>query len=343
MNEELVKKINKAIATNDQETLEMLKQNYGFSLNIEKNDKVNMLELKTILERNNPEEIKKYQLDNNIKIDKIVRDENGNIKGILLNSTVTREKINPKDMVSDANYFRDLPCDNDLFIIYHLASMHGLLEQESDLIGAFILKWYNENKINIITKKGLFRKKLLLQFNDCDILDSLEKQLYNHIRNISIDNVIDKDIYTWVRKNRFEFNRLLQNIKIDSQIRLKNKGLILLEQNPGNTVVKENDTTYKRVLNSGKATILPKYKEYLNELVGFIKYIKDFSLLNEKGIKDVKLWDDYLVISELLGIAGNVSKDMDYVLPKFKTKNRMKAKGKRIKVKSSELDKYFNK
>lgn len=27
MNEELVKKINKAIATNDQETLEMLKQN----------------------------------------------------------------------------------------------------------------------------------------------------------------------------------------------------------------------------------------------------------------------------------------------------------------------------
>lgn len=343
MNEELVKKINKAIATNDLETLEMLKQNYGFSLNIEKNDKVNMVELKKVLERNNPEEIKKYQLDNNIKIDKIVRDENGNVKGILLNSTVTREKIDPKDMVSDANYFRDLPCDNDLFIIYHLASMHGLLEQESDLIGAFILKWYNENKISIITKKGLFGKKLLIRFNECDIQDSLEKQLYNHIRDISIDDVINKDIYMWVRKNRFKFNKLLQNIKIDTQIRLKNKGLILLEEGISNTIIKESETRYKRVLNSGKATILPKYKEYLNELVGFIKFIKDFSLLNEKEIKEVKLWDDYLVISELLGIAGNVSKDMDYVLPKFKTKSRMKAKGKRIKLSPAEFDKYFNK
>ena len=77
------------------------------------------------------------------------------------------------------------------------------------------------------------------------------------------------------------------------------------------------------------------HKHLLRWLIKFSESLKE--------IKEVKLWNDYLVISELLGIAGNVSKDMDYVLPKFKTKSRMKAKGKRIKLSPAEFDKYFNK
>lgn len=42
---------------------------------------------------------------------------------------VSRKTIDPKSMIkNDGNdYFRDIPCDNDLFVIYFLASSHGLM------------------------------------------------------------------------------------------------------------------------------------------------------------------------------------------------------------------------
>ena len=51
------------------------------------------------------------------------------------------------------------------------------------------------------------------------------------------------------------------------------------------------------------------------QVVGFLRYLRDFSLVAERGIEETSLWKDYLVYASLYGIADQVRKDMKKVAP----------------------------
>lgn len=56
-------------------------------------------------------------------------------------------------------------------------------------------------------------------------------------------------------------------------------------------------------------------KDNVTQVVGFMRYLKDFSLVGERNLEETALWKEYLVFAAFYGIADKVSKDMKKVAP----------------------------
>ena len=56
-------------------------------------------------------------------------------------------------------------------------------------------------------------------------------------------------------------------------------------------------------------------KDDVCQTVGFLRYLRDFSLVAERNIEETGLWKEYLVYASLYGIADQVRKDMKQVAP----------------------------
>lgn len=58
-------------------------------------------------------------------------------------------------------------------------------------------------------------------------------------------------------------------------------------------------------------------RDEVRRLFGLRKYLKDFSLVDERGAQEVALWKDYLVFATLFGIADQVLRDMKKINPAY--------------------------
>ncbi len=75
-------------------------------------------------------------------------------------------------------------------------------------------------------------------------------------------------------------------------------------------------------------TELSNYKDRLDEVrqvFGLRKFLKEFTLLDERGIKEVSLWKDYMIYATLFGNAEQVIKDMKAINPEFFNMDRVAA------------------
>ena len=67
-------------------------------------------------------------------------------------------------------------------------------------------------------------------------------------------------------------------------------------------------------------TSIKKYKnreDEVRQVFGLKKFLKEFTLLDERGVDEVKLWKDYMVYATLFGIADQVIRDMKKINPAY--------------------------
>ena len=67
-------------------------------------------------------------------------------------------------------------------------------------------------------------------------------------------------------------------------------------------------------------TSIYQYKNQLDEVrqvFGLKKFLKEFSLLDERHVNEVSLWKDYMIYATLFGIADQVIKDMKKINPEY--------------------------
>lgn len=57
--------------------------------------------------------------------------------------------------------------------------------------------------------------------------------------------------------------------------------------------------------------------EEVRHLFGLKKFLKEFSLLDERHVSEVSLWKDYMIYATLFGIADQVIKDMKAINPEY--------------------------
>ena len=75
-------------------------------------------------------------------------------------------------------------------------------------------------------------------------------------------------------------------------------------------------------------TALSSYKDRQDEVrqvFGLRKFLKEFTLLDERGVNEVSLWKDYMIYATLFGIADQVIKDMKKINPEFFNMDRVAA------------------
>lgn len=116
------------------------------------------------------------------------------------------------------------------------------------------------------------------------------------------------------------------NIKSPADIRMENTLYYIFKSAAGKDgVLQENElkrwlknkNSYAEKLLELRNTTNKPNKEELAGLMRLKKFLQDFTLIEERGVVEVKLWDEYLVFATLLGIADQVRKDFRKVCPEY--------------------------
>ena len=206
-----------------------------------------------------------------------------------------------KKLPKDVNYIRDIPCNKDIYRVYWIAKTYRLNSKDTDLLGAVLLKWLNENKIEIQkeSKEGIFKKeksKLLLKQN-LTFDNEEEAKLYKMLTEASEDYVLEaKEFKTWANDHYTKILGWFETILDKESTKMEQEHIIT-------------------ALSASKYESTAKlYKEAV-DLKGFKKFLLDFSRIHEKEPLEVHLWKEYLMFAQVLGIAEKVAKDFKDIYP----------------------------
>ena len=162
--------------------------------------------------------------------------------------------------------------------LYHCSKI-STKKLKNGIIGAFILKWSNNNNV-LITDKG---NKIF----SIDLLDGnfkktkAEQELYDFLKIAAgSNNIIDNnEIKRWSRRHK----KILENW---------------------------HEELIKGIYN---VNLRPETEA----LIGLKKFLLDYSLIDEKKHIEVKVWENYLIYAQLLGVADEVSKQFTKIYPDY--------------------------
>mgnify|MGYP004523128855 FL=1 len=217
---------------------------------------------------------------------------------------IKNKKINKKEVL----LFRDIPCNKNMYYANTLISLNNTLfapYKETNILGAIILKWVDEDKIRFINEtKGVFDKnnsKIDLTIKPTfDI--RLEEELFDMMYEASNDGILEtKELEKWCRKNYTKFLELFTRIKQVGIERLKSE----------NHIYKRKDKKECKCKNVMDDTL---YEETI-KLYGLKKFLVDFSRIGTREVLEVHLWNEYLTFAYLFGIADKVTKQLKNLYP----------------------------
>ncbi len=218
--------------------------------------------------------------------------------------------------LKDVPYFRDLPCNKDIFKAYWVACQYDLIKKDTDFLGAILLKWLkNKNIENVVisnknkeevkiqnSKSAIleFKEEKAIKFISSDNLSLQEKLLFDMMVESSVDGILESYEFTkWCKKN---YNKILKwfNQVIDNETDVfVNEGLIKVEKKVFSDAYIVDESMSKNAI----------------EMAGLRKFLKDFSNIKDREAIEVVLWEEYLMYAQIFGIAKEVAKEFKKLYP----------------------------
>ena len=216
---------------------------------------------------------------------------------------INNKKIDKKN----TPMFRDIPCNKDIYYANALISLNNFADtSNNNILGAIILKWVKEKKIEFKTEeKDLFNKEtsIIDLTKKSTFENSLEEELFDIMYEASKDGYLEsKELEKWCRNNYSEFFNLINEFKDKEIEKLKQEGHIYKRSN-------KNECSKKNVMDD-------KIYEDSSKLYGLKLYLEEFSKMDTKEVMEVHLWDEYLMFAYLFGIANKVAKQLNNLYPK---------------------------
>ena len=205
-----------------------------------------------------------------------------------------KEKITKKN----TQYYRDIPCNGDIFLASTLIDINNFNNSKPNILGAILLKWIKEDKLSFSKDD----KTSLLLKNDVLFEDELEKELYDMLYLASSDGILEKnELKLWLKNNRSKFSALFKKIKNREINKLRKNGFI----------------TTAKTLKECKAKNVLNNEIYLEskKLYGLKLFLENFSAIEQKETLQVHLFEDYLIFAYLFGIADKVEKEFEKIYP----------------------------
>lgn len=195
--------------------------------------------------------------------------------------------------------FRDIPCDGDIWYAYVLIKLNNFKFKNGNILGAVILKWIKNNKISV--RKDMKKNVIDLTLNP-EFDDPFEEELFKMIYEASENGILEiKEFGKWAKNYDMRFLGLFVRIET-AIINLLKKETRIYHR------ITEDECFCQYVMDD---TI---YDDSI-KLYGFKKYLEDFSLMDNKEIKELHLWEDYLIFAALFGITDKVNKQLKELYP----------------------------
>lgn len=218
----------------------------------------------------------------------------------------------PKHKVSESvksGYYREIPYKGLFLDLEFLIDM-----PVSNIISAFILKWVEEGAlVDDIEIVGIFtsREKLALKINKDSppkFGSGLEETLWYMVVHAAGDDAIlsEKEFNRYIRRNITVFNEWTEDIT--------NRSRKLLAKHE---FIKEEKYRVLGIFPSTRYVETPVGQKLIDNISMFKNYLKDFSLLDERPVSNVKLWNEYLIWAAILGISKEVYEQLKIVDPRI--------------------------
>lgn len=218
-----------------------------------------------------------------------------------------------KKIPKDVPYYRDIPCNNDIFRAYYIAYKYNILKNKTDILGAIILKWIKNEIIRIEEKEtGLIFKKentviVLKETNPEIFLEPKEKELFSMLYEASRDGYLEsKEFENWCNKSYSKILSWFDSIISNEKKKLIEEGLI---------EVKEKITL--KIFKSKIYVATPQLKQEAIQLAGLKKYLNEYTLIKEREAIEVKLFEEYLIFAQIMGIAKKVAQQFKDIYPEI--------------------------
>lgn len=222
----------------------------------------------------------------------------------------SKEKAsNIKDVRLDKKYYyRDVPYAKRIDLMQFFGGMVNSIVPRSDkgFIGAYILKWVKEGCVEPTkcqTKRFFIttESEALHFVKKPEFQSKLEEITYNILTLAAQDDFLTaNELEYYASHNAYtlenNFNYALKKAK-DTALEMQ---LITLNDQ------KKKDFSLTA---SGIAS--------LQNLNGLKNYLRDFTLLNERQLLEVYLWDDYLICASVFGIAEEVYRELQKLVPNY--------------------------
>lgn len=212
-----------------------------------------------------------------------------------------------KKIPKDVAYFRDIPCNGDIFRAYYIAYQYGIMKNKTDILGAIILKWLKNGIIKTEQRDGgkIFKKEQTVIILGDEVTKKFdnerEENLFHMMYIASKDGILEnKEFERWCKSSYERILGWFDNILKEQRI---------------NLVADELITSNKKALLGSKYTATPALKEEALHIAGLKRFLLDYTLIQERTAIEVELFENYLIYAQLLGIAKQVSKQFKELYP----------------------------
>ncbi len=211
-----------------------------------------------------------------------------------------------KRMYKEANYYREIPMAGDIEAAYVLAKDFQQAKEDGDLIGAAFLKLINENSLHPLSEKkvGFFGREkeiISLRLVNPPVKEGFTThELYDLLIKASGEDQIlqERELEKYSKINHTAIFDLVKSAKAEGDKKIVGMKL------------------YSKAKEYKVLGLSPEGEQQLSNIMGFKKFLLDFSLINERGIAETILWQDYLTFAMLFGIADKVIEQFKKVYPK---------------------------
>ena len=186
---------------------------------------------------------------------------------------------------------------------------------------AYILKWITKDYIDAIKYKDedgdeMLKFQLLINQDEAETaglhMGKKEKYIWDiFLKSVDENGYITTDLLNdTVTDNYKEFYYWDMDLYEHSKATLINKDYLNIQ--PG-----------KNRLQSEQSIPTEKGQNLINNIKGFENFLRDFSLIEKRGVNSIDLWTDYLVFAAYLGKAETVYEEMKKLEPSFVTNSKL--------------------
>lgn len=211
-------------------------------------------------------------------------------------SAIYEAKINKR--MKQVNYFRDAPNNGNLNVTYRLGRCSSLCG-ENALLGAYLLRLISEGCLEPTSQQKAEKKVELRLVHPPRSGNTYDDVLYTVLEAAAgTDGVLQtKELEQYCKKNYTPLAAFMDSCTKDGKQTLCNYGCV------------------KNIECESVKDLTEEGNRQLDELLGLKRFLLDFSLIQERGVKEAVIWQDYMVYAMMLGIADKVASQIRELYP----------------------------
>ena len=207
--------------------------------------------------------------------------------------------------LKNVQYFRDIPCDKDIFRAYWVSANFNLIRNKTDFLGALLLKWLKEDRVKSIKVQSRWLKKeeTAIEFLNKEGLEGKELEMYDKMVKAAGDNILESNEFRkYCEKNYTKVLKWFDQAIDDETYKLIEEGMITTEEK-------------KSLFKAKQYNVNSRIRVDAERMAGLRKFLKDFSNIKTREAIEVKHWDYYLIYAQIFGMAKKVAEDFKKLYP----------------------------